>query len=335
MPLRFRLAASVVALYLCATISPVSAQQKPQWVPGQVGLNAGIMPSPGITYVNITMNYNASAFNGPAGNPIPVTGKYNVWAVENGFYFVPGQKFLHATIGGMIFFPVPATGSLDADIPNPAIPDLSAAAGGSGLADLWVQPIGLGWHFKRADISFMDAVMIPTGRYSPGASNNVGTGYFGNHLQSGWTAYLTKNKGTSGNLFTDWEVHGHRPGTQDTSKRPGQAFTDEWGLGQIVPLKKNLTQLLQVGGVGYDQWQVTANGGNYALGPFILPASNIPAYAVHAAGGQLNYIAPTKNLVLNFKYYHEYRAFAHTIGNTLVFGGSYTWLHPKPPAATP
>ena len=330
-----RVSKIAIAVYLCAIGHSIFAQQKPQWMPGQMGLNAGIVPQPGITYINITVNYDAAAFNGPAGNPIPVTGTYNVWAVENIFMFVPGQKFLHGNIAGMFIYPTPATGSLDADIPNPALPDLSAAAGGSGVADLFIQPIGLGWHFSRADFQLSDGVFIPTGRYSPGASNNVGMGYFGNHLMSGWTLYITKNKGTSGNLFTDWEVHGSRAGTNGTSKTPGQAFTDEWGLGQVLPLNKKMTQLVQVGGIGYDQWQVTANGGTFALGPLILPASQIPAYAVHAAGGQLNYIAPTKNLVLNFKYEHEYRAFAHTIGNTIVFGGSWTWQHPKATAATP
>lgn len=334
MRLQFSSAAIVIALPLLGVPS-MSAQQKPQWVPGQAGLNAGIIPSPGFTFVNITMNYNAGAFNSPAGKPIPVTGKYNVWAIENGFYFVPKQKLLGANIGGMIFFPVPATGSLDADISNPNLPDLDLAVGGSGLADLWIQPIGLGWHKPRADFQIAEAVMIPSGRYSPGATNNVGTGYFGNHLQTGWTLYITKNKGTSANLFTDWEVHGSRPGTNGTSKTPGQAFTDEWGLGQVLPLKKNMTQLLQVGAVGYDQWQVTVNGGTVPLGPITLPASTVPAYIVHAAGGQINYIAPLKNLVLNFKYYHEYSAHAHTLGNTIVFGGSWSWLYPKPQPAKP
>jgi hypothetical protein len=35
---------------------PLLAQQKPQWMPGQIGLNAGILPSPGFTYVNIDIN---------------------------------------------------------------------------------------------------------------------------------------------------------------------------------------------------------------------------------------------------------------------------------------
>jgi len=120
--------------------SLASAQQKPQWMPGQVGLNAGILPSPGFTYVNIDENYDAGTFNGPKGNAIPVTGTYNVWAIENLFYFVPDTKFLDGNLGFDIMFPTPATGSLVADINVQGVPNLGAAGGGSGLADLWVQP---------------------------------------------------------------------------------------------------------------------------------------------------------------------------------------------------
>ena len=107
----------------------------------------------------------------------------------------------------------PATGSLAADVQtqNPGIPNLSLVAGGGGLADLFLEPIGIGWHFKRADIQVAEGLLLPTGRCTPGATDNVGTGYFGNHLLLGETVYITRNKGTSANLFTDWEVHGGRP----------------------------------------------------------------------------------------------------------------------------
>ena len=322
------LLAWIVLGSLCSTF----AQQKPQWMPGQVGLNAGILPAPGFTYVNIDENYDAGSFNGPKGNAIPVTGTYNIWAIENLFYYVPSTKFLGGNLGFDIMFPTPATGSLVADITVQGAPNLSAAGGGSGLADLWLQPFTVGWHLKRWDLQVGDAFMVPTGRYSPGASNNVGSGYFGNHLQTGTTCYITKNKGTSANLFTDWEVHGPRQGTNSTFKTPGQAFTDEWGVGQILPLKKNYSQLLQVGVVGYDQWQVTANGGTVSVGGIVVPASAPPYYSVHAIGGQLNYILPAKNFSLFFKGYHEYSASSHTIGNTIVFGGAWTLLIPKPAA---
>jgi hypothetical protein len=330
-----RLGATVLACILLGSNETSSAQQKPQWMPGQVGLNAGILPSPGFTYVNMDLNYDAGTFNGPNGNAIPATGSYNVWAIENFFYYVPNAKFLGGNLAAMINFPLPATGELVADLQLPVtgVPNLSAVAGGSGLADLWLQPLILGWHLKRADILVADAFMIPTGRYSPGATNNVGTGYFGNHLQTGTTYYITKNKGTSANLFTDWEVHGTRPGINGGSKTPGQAFTDEWGLGQVLPLKKNFSQLLQVGVIGYDQWQITNNGGTVVVGGVVLPASRIPEYSVHAFGGQLNYILPAKHFSAFFKYEHEYTSSSAFLGNTIVFGGAYTWAFPK--AKTP
>lgn len=333
MTMRFRIRFVIViaASLLQLLLSNVLAQQKPQWMPGQVGLNAGILPSPGFTYVNMDVNYDAGAFNDMNGKAIPVSGTYNVWAIENIFYYVPDFNAFGGNLGFMVIFPTPATGSLVADITSPQLPNLSATGGGAGLADLWVQPLTLGWHFKRADLQVMDAWMIPTGRYSPGASNNVGSGYFGNHLQTGTTFYITKNKGTSANLFTDWEVHAARRGTNNTYKTPGQAFTDEWGFGQVLPLKKNLSQLLQLGVIGYDQWQITANGGSVVVGNLILPASKLPYYSVHAVGGQLNYIAPAKNLSFFFKYEHEYKASSHTLGNTIVFGGAWTLLIPKPP----
>jgi len=329
---QIRFAGLVLTLFFSSALSS-PGQQKPQWMPGQVGLNAGIVPAPGFSYVNISVNYRSSAFNGPNGSAIPVTGNYNVWAVENMFYGVLGAKPLH----GDIFFNfvlTPATGSLAADIQtqNPGIPNLSAVAGGGGLADLFVEPIGLSWHLKRADLQVGEGLMLPTGRYTPGATNNVGTGYFGNHLLDGITYYITKNKATSANLFTDWEVHGSRAGTNNTSKTPGQGFTMEWGLGQVLPLKKNFSQLLQIGLIGYDQWQVTANGGTVPIGStnLTLPASQLPFYSVHAIGGQGTYILPMKNLSFYVKGEHEYTAYSHFVGNTFVFGMVWTLQIPKP-----
>ena len=96
------------------------------------------------------------------------------------------------------------------------------------------------------------AFTAPTGRFTQGASNNVGSGDWGNSITTGTTLYITKNQATTANLATDWEVHGQKRGTDIT---PGQAFTGEWGFGQVFPLKKDFSRLLQLGVVGYDQWQ--------------------------------------------------------------------------------
>jgi hypothetical protein len=311
--IRVRLAILLAMILGCA--SGLLAQQKGQYVPGQYGLNAGIAPDPGFTFASLTINYSADSLKDSNGNSVQgVTGNYGFWDVENIFYYVPAHKIL----GGKFFTMASlnlANGSLTADI-TPA--QFGLNGGGEGMADTWIQPANLAWSFKRADIWVGYAFVAPTGKFSPGASDNVGSGYWGNNFATGTTFYVTKNKGTSLNLATDWEIHGQKRGINIT---PGQAFTDEWGLGQILPLKKDFSRLLQLGVVGYDQWQVTANQGLTAAFPY---------YSVHAIGVQSNFILPTKGFNLFFKYEPEYSAKARPEGRTFAFGFVWTLRDPRP-----
>ncbi len=88
------------------------AQQKGQYQPGQFGLNAGVLPDPGITYADINLNYNADQLNFANGTPVKVTGTYNVWVMENIFFYVPKFKILGAKYAPYVAFPTLATGSL-------------------------------------------------------------------------------------------------------------------------------------------------------------------------------------------------------------------------------
>jgi hypothetical protein len=331
---RFRIKVEIVVL-TCIFLGGASsalAQQKGQYVPGQFGLNAGVIPDPGLTYANMAVNYSASQLNGPAGNSIPgLNGTYSFWVDENIFYYVPKHKFL-----GGYFMPYVAlnyaNGELVANITGTS---LSTGGGGSGFADMYVQPLNLGWRLKRVDVNVGYGFSAPTGRFTQGASDNVGSGYWGNDITSGTTLYITKNKGTTANLATAWEIHGQKSGTNIT---PGQAFTMEWGIGQVLPLKKDFSRLLQFGLVGYDQWQVSKSSGALIIGPPPIPpiaASAIPSYSVHAIGVQSNFILPAKDLAFFFKYYDEYRALARPEGRTFVFGFSWTLRIPKAQPATP
>ncbi|HEY6385688.1 MAG TPA: transporter [Candidatus Acidoferrum sp.] len=329
---RFRIkpGTAFLACMFLVGASTAFAQQKGQWVPGQFGLNAGVIPDPGFTYANLALNYSASQLNGPNGNRISaISGTYSFWADENVLYYVPKHKFL-----GGYFMPYVslnyANGELVANITGT---NLSTGGGGSGFADTYVQPIILGWHVgKRVDFNAGYAFVAPTGRFTQGASNNVGSGYWGNDITSGTTLYVTKNHGTTANLATAWEIHGQKSGTNVT---PGQTFTEEWGIGQVLPLKKDMSMLAQLGLVGYDQWQVSHSSGTLTIAGMPIPESAIPFYSVHAIGVQANFILPTKHLVGFFKYYDEYHALARPQGRTIVFGFSWTLRIPKSQAATP
>jgi len=84
-----------------------------------------------------------------------------------------------------------------------------------------------------------------------------------------------------------------------------------------------MSQLLQLGVVGYDQSQVSHNSGTIPGTPGI-PESAIPFYSVHAVGVQANFVLPANDLVAFFKYYDEYRALARVQGRTIDFGFSWT-----------
>jgi hypothetical protein len=242
--------------------------------------------------------------------------------------FVPKHKILGGYFAPYIDVNI-ANGNLVAQVPGTS---LTTTGGGAGLADTFVAPVNFGWHFSRLDLNAGYAFTAPTGRYTVGASNNVGSGYWGNNLISGSTFYITKDKGTSANVFIDWEAHGQKATALGTKITPGQAFTMEWGLGQVLPLdKKKMDKLLQLGFVGYDQWQVSNNSGTVGQ----VSASAIPFYSSHGLGFQSNFILPTKELVFFFKYYDAVSAKATTKGRTIAFGGSWTLKIPKKHAQQP
>ena len=231
-----------VLLIICMAFamgSTAPAQQKGQWVPGQAGLNAGVLPGPGLTYANLSINYSADTLKDEKGNSIPVQGTYSFWAIESVVYYVPKAKVLGGTFAFQALLPI-GNGSF-------TLPAFGVDAGGAGYADTWIQPVTLGWNLKRADTWVAYAFTAPTGRFTSGSTSNVGSGYWGNNLVSGTTFYLTKNKKTTANLATDWEIHCKKSGTNVT---PGQAFTMEWGVGQLLPLDQKMTRLLQLGVIG-------------------------------------------------------------------------------------
>ncbi len=221
----------------------LSAQQKGQWVPGQVGLNAGILPDPGVTYASLTINYSASTLNNAAGEFIPVDGNYSFWVTENVLYYVPKVKVLGGKLAVQIMLPV-ANGS-------PTYPAFGIHAGGAGYADTWMQPVTLGWDLKRVSTWIAYAFMAPTGRFTPGAPTNVGSGYWGNNLVSRTTVNLTRNQKTTANLTVDWEIHGRKSGTHEN---PGPGVHHGVGVGQLVSLDAKMRSSCN------SAWLATTNG---------------------------------------------------------------------------
>ena len=96
-------------------------------MPGQFGLNAGVLPSPEFTYQNMEINYDTSTFNDGKGNALPVKPSQNLWVVENWLIYVANAKFLGGKLAFAIIVPTIANGSLTLEQVN--FPPLTAREG--------------------------------------------------------------------------------------------------------------------------------------------------------------------------------------------------------------
>ena len=314
-----------IALFLQAT--PSVAQSAGLYLSGTTGFNSGIQPPKGFTYANLFTYYDAERLKGPFGGPIPVNGSFAMKVDQNIFFYVSKWKLLGGNFG-MFYDVVIANGAITSggDLLSPNNP---ITLGGSGLGDFYFAPFTLGWHKKRADFQVIMGFVAPTGRYNmnpPQSFSNIGGGYWGYLPQFAATFYLTKNHGTAFSFNNVYEFHGSTqkapslvsPGGSET---PGQTYTLEYGLSQILPLdKKNMSKLLQVGIVGYDQFQVTNNTGPGA--PLLFKNQH---YRANAIGTELDFIMPAKHLDLLFRFEPEYGNQKRVEGHTFVFGGNISF----------
>ena len=206
-------------------------------------------------------------------------------AVENAFYYVPDLKVLHET-SDWIFCLHPQLAP-DVD-PKSGHPQSQHRRGGGGLADLWVQPMGLA----------SEASGPPGGRsnvashrrYTPGASNNVGTGYSATILYQGETVYITKKAPVRISSLTGRFTEPGRAPTGRPSRWSGV-------LGKFFVEKEfQPTAAGRPRGIRPVGEANSKNGGTVPIGStnLTIPASTLPYYSVHAIGGQGTYILPMK-----------------------------------------
>jgi hypothetical protein len=182
---------------------------------------------------------------------------------------------------------------------------------GSGFGDSYYLPVILGWSWTRAAVRVMYGFLAPTGRFSAGANNNVGSGYWTQALSSGQTFYLTENQRLSLSAFRMYEFHTVQEGT---GVHPGQTFSLDYSL--MYSLARTRRLQLQGGPAGYEQRQTTAK-----TGPGVSAAASearyaINALAINALGFAVLAVLP-KSTSVGFKYFKEFANRATFQGNSV------------------
>ena len=292
------------AIYTLA--SSALAQVRGVYPLGMSATNSGVTPEPGISYVNQFLFYSRDQAKGPNGEVL-ATGQNSVMMDMNSLVWVSKGKI--DFLGGPLF-------SMSATIPvanNSLTSDTNGGInGGGGLADSYYQPFILGWRTKRAAIRTVYGFLAPTGKFSLGASNNVGSGYWTHAFSSGQTFYLTENSRTAISAFQMYEVHTRQQGTEI---HPGDTMNLDYSLTHVLALQRDLN--LQIGLVGYEQWQLTDK-----TGPGITPVQSSAHYRINALGFGSSLVLPARKVSVGVKYFKEFEDRSTYQGYSLQITGS-------------
>jgi len=272
-----------VALVL---VGQAHAQNRGLYPLGMSATNSGITPEPGFSYANQLLYYSRDESKDDHGNKLPVSGLNYVLMDMNSLIWVSEKKIL----GGAHYSAIATLPFAKNDLTSDIHGNIS---GGGGFADSYYIPVVLGWNRERVGARAMYGFLAPTGRFAPGASNNVGSGYWTHTLSSGQTFYLTTNKSLIASAFEMYEFHTVQEGT---GIHPGETFDLDYSLMAAVPRSN---RRFQIGVVGYEARQTTAKTDPQATAPLD------ERYAINAVGFAFAGAFPKQRASLTFKYFKE------------------------------
>ncbi|MGC2109183.1 MAG: transporter [Candidatus Korobacteraceae bacterium] len=297
-------AASLLAGVCVFCAVTVSAQVRGEYSPGSTLSTAGTVPDPGFSYSNQIWMNSSDRLYGDHGNIIPFQGQLGVLVDNNTVIYVPKFRLFHAKPEFMIDIAI-SDGRFDTR--NPFDHDL-VSVGAVGISNTNFVPLGLGWSLERIDLQAGLSVYAPTGRYVPGASNNLSSGFWTLGPQVGATFYLTSNKA---NQVSVYDFYGWNTVQEGTPVRPGQNESIDYSVTHNFSLAKGGKWSLLAGAAGYGQWQTTDSQGQR-------PARERLHYGVDGVGFTTNLSSPYKGLYVGFNFLFEYAARNTYEGRTTV-----------------
>ena len=263
------------ALALAALLAAGAAQAEGHYVTGVEGLQGSSVPPAGNYYLGYLVNYDIQSFRAPGSDSdIPGRNTGTVTALANRLVKVTDSKLFGADYGFETIIPVLRT---------------SVKVGGlgdSGVGDVYVGPLVLGWHGAQWDAVAAAGMWLDTASNTLGDPTSPGKGYQSTMLTGGLTYYFDQQKSISGSALFRYEYNGKK----DNGVRPGDQLSLEWGVG------KNYGAY-SLGVVGYSQWQLSDDKGTAAA----------PGKAErHALGAELVYPVASAGLFLKGAAYKEF-----------------------------
>jgi len=303
--INYRLCGWMTAILLLGTICSVQAGEIGHFAPGVLNIRDFVVPEPGIYGAVYNYFYMTDRLNDADGNEIDSVTIYlspdlnvtlgvdvnvDAYALALTAIWVTPWRIFDAKYAAYI---------------SPSLSNTSVAAALStitgsasiidestfGVADLFVQPVWLGWTREHWDFALGYGFYAPVGKYSTEivdlpiigpitteANDNIGLGFWTHQFQGAVSWYPSRMEGgTAAALAFTYEMNGNK---KDFDITPGDVLTINWGASQFLPLNEDQTLLTEIGPKGYSTWQVTDDTGTDAFNSHVHDQ-------VHAIGGQL------------------------------------------------
>lgn len=297
--------------------APAQAQLNGSHSLGDFGVQSGTQPGPGFYAALFYLHYGTDTIKDADGDTVRIArndpSSMGLGAAAPLFWYVSKAKLLGANYGAMVVIPF-----ANASIEAPAF-QLGRTID-TGAADMLIRPLDLGWHTKRADVAAGFQVYLPTGRYTPGADDNLGKGMWTYEPFVGATVFFDEKKTVSFATTAYWEFHGSK---EDSDVKVGQILTLEGGLG-----KSFLGGGLIIGGAYCAQWKLTQD----QLRQFELPGGGEIGvdfrneHKVFGFGPDVTLPVASKSklfALVNVRYLWEMGARTKTQGDTLVVTATF------------
>lgn len=206
--------------------APAQAQLSGSHALGDYGVQSGTQAPAGFYAALFYNRYTTDTIkdaDGTTVRPFPDSPtSVDVDALAGLFWYVSKAKVLGAHYSALMSIPF-ADGVIEA--PAFALTETID----TGYADMLVRPLDLGWHRKKADVDLGVQLYIPTGRYTQGASDNLGKGMWTLEPYVGTTLYFDEKRTLSLATTAFWETHTKK---KDTETKVGQVLTLEGGFGK-------------------------------------------------------------------------------------------------------
>ena len=281
---------------------------------GDFGVLSASQPAPGFYASGFYYRYHTDTIrdrNGMVVDPaIPdERSEITLHALAPIAWYVSEHKILGANYGAMAVVPIANTA-----LAGPIF-GLEQETG-VGLADLYVQPVNLGWHRERADFTAGLGIFAPTGRYEVDADDNTGLGMWSFELYGGGTFFFDAAKSWHLATIAFYETHTKK---RDSGVKVGDILTLEGGFG-----KSFREGALVVGAAYYAQWKLSSDD----LGSDPPPAVGraLGKHSVWGLGPEVTLPIATKNKFIasiNVRYIWEFGARTKTEGQSLVVTATF------------